>query len=52
MEPVNILENVRKLFNAIIGLLLTLFPSVVLIISTILFIFLALVFFLLTGTNL
>jgi len=52
MEPVNILENFRKLFNSIVGALLLLFPSVVLVLSVILFLFLALVFFLLTGTTL
>jgi len=52
MEPVNILENFRKLFNLVVGHLLTLFPSVVLVMSIVLFIFLAIVFFLLTGTNL
>ncbi|MDP4011235.1 MAG: hypothetical protein Q8P72_03335 [Candidatus Roizmanbacteria bacterium] len=52
MEPINILDNFRKLFNLIISKLLIFFPSLVLVLGAILFIFLAIVFFLLTGTSL
>gem|GEM_PF-5377119 len=52
MEPINILENLSKFFSVIVTLFLNLFPSVVLFLGAVLFLFLALVFFLLTGTSL
>ena len=51
MEPVDILENFRKLFISIAQFLLTVFPAVVIAIGAILLLFLGLIFFLLTGTS-
>ncbi len=48
--PVDILENVRKLFSAIAGGLLTVFPFIVVVLTFILLVILGILMFLFSGT--
>lgn len=50
--PVDILENLRALFRALAGSILTIFPSLVLILGITLLAIIGLLLLLLSGTNL